>query len=67
MRLLESLRQKVFVIKTSNYFSSTITNDDSPFVVTQDQAEEFLAAASEGGKAEAWNEDINKWHHVHLQ
>lgn len=49
------------------HFSSTLTNDESPFVVTKDQADGFLAAAAEGGDSEPWNEDINKWHFVHLQ
>lgn len=54
-------------VETPKINCSTLTNDESPFVVTKDQADGFLAAAAEGGDSEPWNEDINKWHFVHLQ
>ena len=44
-----------------------MTVKDSPFVVSNGDAEGFLSKASDGGDAEAVNEAINKWHYVHLQ
>lgn len=47
--------------------SANVTVKDSPFVVSNGDAEGFLSKASDGGDAEAVNEAINKWHYVHLQ
>lgn len=48
-------------------FSSNLTNEGSPFLVSGDQAEEFLLKASEGGDAEPRSETLDKWHFVHLK
>jgi nucleosome-remodeling factor 38 kDa subunit len=48
-------------------FSSNFTTEGSPFLITGDQAEEFLSKASDGGDAEPLSSTIDKWHFVHLQ
>lgn len=47
--------------------SSNVTNESSPFLITGDQAEEYLSKASEGGDAEPLSSTIDKWHFVHLK
>jgi nucleosome-remodeling factor 38 kDa subunit len=47
--------------------SSNVTVEGSPFIVTEEQAEEFLSKASEGGEAEPLSSTIDKWHFVHLK
>lgn len=48
-------------------FSSNVTVEGSPFVVSATQSDEFFSQASDGGDAEPVNESINKWHFIHLK
>jgi len=48
-------------------FSSNLSNEGSPFLLSSDQAEEIFTKATEGGDSEPLSESINKWHFIHLQ
>lgn len=57
---------EIFMLNSPDNCSSNVTNECSPFLATGEQAEEFLAKASEGGEAEPRSDALDKWHFVHL-
>jgi hypothetical protein len=44
-----------------------VENENSPFLVSAAEAEEFLSKATNGGDPEPYNEAINQWHFIHRQ
>lgn len=48
-------------------FSVNTTIEDSDFIVSQDQANEYFQNASDGGEVQEMPSSIDKWHFLSLK
>lgn len=46
---------------------TNVSNESSPYLISSDQADEVLQKASNGGEAQPLNDEIDRWHFIHLQ
>lgn len=46
---------------------TNITNEGSPYLISNDQADDVLQKASNGGEAQPLNDEIDRWHFIHLE
>ncbi|XP_063696981.1 inorganic pyrophosphatase [Culicoides brevitarsis] len=45
---------------------ANVTVENSPHTISNDQADDILQKASNGGEAQPLSDEIDKWHYVHL-